>query len=158
MTTDKHLVFVYGTLMRGHGNHRILQEFNATFIGEARTLAPYMMLYAGIPYVIHAEDYGDHMETHPVKGEVYEVDKAGLQRLDRLEGYRPGREYNHYTREEIDVLVHWPDTPEEVKASIYFGGESCLHHIDNPVLPNTDGLLVYPGYHWEDEDEDETEE
>jgi gamma-glutamylcyclotransferase (GGCT)/AIG2-like uncharacterized protein YtfP len=147
-----HRVFVYGTLMRNHHNHRILKENTSYFLGEARTVESYMMLYAGIPYVIKADAYyDDHMETHPVKGEVYEVDDVTLARLDRLEGYQAGREGNHYNREEIDVMLRYgPD-----KAFIYFGGEHCLHHIDNPVLPNMDGLLVYPGIRWED---DETEE
>jgi len=71
------LVFVYGTLKRGHGNHHWL--LGAPFQGAA--------MLAGV--VLH--DLGPFPMAVPgdglVRGEVYEVDGAGLARLDQLEGY-----------------------------------------------------------------------
>jgi gamma-glutamylaminecyclotransferase len=146
-----HRVFVYGTLMRGHGNHYLLEQ--ARFVNEAATVDGFAMLYAGYPYVVR--DPGDGWEIYPVKGEVYEVDIKQLMRLDSLEGYHPDRpkEFCHYVREEIKVLAHYPDTPEETPAFIYIGNmRYAKRAIDDPVLPNADGLLVYPGMHWEGRD------
>lgn len=72
-------VFVYGTLLAGEGNHRLLAT--ATLVGEARTepvfelrdLGPFPGLVSG--------------GAHAVAGEVYEVDEATLAALDRLEGH-----------------------------------------------------------------------
>lgn len=73
----EHLVFVYGTLMRGQVNHPWLAGARAD--GEARLpgallhdLGPFPMAVAGAG-VVH--------------GEVYAVTAADLARLDRLEGH-----------------------------------------------------------------------
>lgn len=70
------LVFVYGTLKRGHRNHDWLM--GASFRGDAvlpgavlHDLGPFPMAISGDGQVI---------------GEVYAVDEAGLARLDHLEG------------------------------------------------------------------------
>ena len=75
----EHLVFTYGTLLRGEVNHDLL--IRARFVAEARTeprfdlfdLGPFPAMSAG-------------GET-AVLGEVYAVDDATLARLDRLEGH-----------------------------------------------------------------------
>lgn len=74
-----HRVFVYGTLLAGEPNHYVLA--GAAFLGPART-APGFELF----------DLGPFPALVPggataVDGELYEVDDAGLARLDRLEGY-----------------------------------------------------------------------
>lgn len=71
------LVFVYGTLKRGHGNHHWLAE--APFKGEA--ILPGVVLHDLGPFPMAVPGEG------LVRGEVYDVDAAGLARLDRLEGY-----------------------------------------------------------------------
>jgi gamma-glutamylcyclotransferase (GGCT)/AIG2-like uncharacterized protein YtfP len=71
------LVFVYGTLKRGHGNHHWLAE--ASFQGEA--VLPNVVLHDLGPFPMAVPGEG------LVRGEVYAVDAAGLARLDRLEGY-----------------------------------------------------------------------
>jgi len=71
-------VFVYGTLRRGFGNHRLLA--GARFLGEARTARAYRMVsLGGCPGMLAG--------TSRVVGEVYEVDDETLLRLDRLEGH-----------------------------------------------------------------------
>jgi gamma-glutamylcyclotransferase (GGCT)/AIG2-like uncharacterized protein YtfP len=57
-----------------------------------------------------------------VKGEVYEVDDATLERLDRLEGYR-GEDYpgNMYDRRSIVVQVWTGAALENQQAAIYIG-------------------------------------
>lgn len=84
-------VFVYGTLKKGFGNHRLLE--NAKYVGEAETVFPvYTMFDIGsFPGVVQG---GETM----IKGEVYDVNDEEFANLDRLEGYP-----SMYTREEIDT-------------------------------------------------------
>lgn len=84
-TSDKsdfpHRVFVYGTLMRGYGNHRLLMDPGAIRLGDDITLRKeYVMTGRGVPFV---SDGGD---AH-IAGEVYDVTDAVLKRLDGLEGH-----------------------------------------------------------------------
>jgi gamma-glutamylcyclotransferase (GGCT)/AIG2-like uncharacterized protein YtfP len=67
-------VFVYGTLKRGHGNHRLM---TGTFLGEDRISGKLYDLGA-YPAVGRADGV--------VHGEVYLVDGDTMARLDRLEG------------------------------------------------------------------------
>ncbi len=71
------LVFVYGTLKRGHGNHHWLAD--APFRGEAEL--PDVVLHDLGPFPMAVPGEG------LVRGEVYAIDAAALLRLDRLEGY-----------------------------------------------------------------------
>jgi gamma-glutamylcyclotransferase (GGCT)/AIG2-like uncharacterized protein YtfP len=74
---NSELVFVYGTLKRGHGNHHWLRD--APFLGEA--VLPDVVLHDLGPFPMAVPGEG------VVRGEVYGVDADGLSRLDRLEGY-----------------------------------------------------------------------
>lgn len=82
------LVFVYGTLKRGHHNHRILGP-TPNFVGNAITNTKYKMLDAGFPVLL---DITAGETGHFVEGEVYDVDAITAKRLDQLEG--KGRMYN----------------------------------------------------------------
>ena len=72
-------VFVYGTLKRGHGNHRELE--GATYLGEASTVERYALHVQGLPMV----DRNNPMSA--IHGELYLVDRATFADLDRLEGH-----------------------------------------------------------------------
>ncbi len=75
----RHLVFVYGTLLRGGVNHGLLAA--AEWVGEHRTEPRFTLLQLGAyPGLIS----GGHTA---VSGELYRVDNAGLKALDRLEDY-----------------------------------------------------------------------
>ena len=74
---ETHLVFVYGTLKRGQGNHHWLAE--AVFLGESTLSGAVLHDLGPFPMAIEGEG--------AVQGEVYGVDAAGLARLDRLEGH-----------------------------------------------------------------------
>jgi gamma-glutamylcyclotransferase (GGCT)/AIG2-like uncharacterized protein YtfP len=75
----RHQVFVYGTLLRGEINHYLLAD--AEYLGPHRT-APGFALY-----LLGAYPGAVRGGMTAIVGEVYAVDRAGLQRLDRLEDY-----------------------------------------------------------------------
>lgn len=70
-------VFVYGTLKRGFGNHRLLE--GSTFVDEAITKGE-MRSLGGFPGVtLHG--------NQQIHGEIYAVDDETMERCDRLEGH-----------------------------------------------------------------------
>ena len=77
------LVFVYGTLKRGRENHGWIEK--QRFVSEARTKPLYRMFdLGGYPGMIRAKD------GMAIEGEIWEVDEAGLARLDVLEDTEGG--------------------------------------------------------------------
>jgi gamma-glutamylaminecyclotransferase len=75
----EHLVFVYGTLMRGEINHRLLAT--ARLVAEAQTEPCFELFDLG-----HFPAMSAGGQT-VVRGEIYAVDDQTLVRLDRLEGH-----------------------------------------------------------------------
>ena len=72
-------VFVYGTLLAGEPNHRLLAS--AKLVARARTKPAFNLYDLGaFPGLVRGG-------SHAVVGEVYEVDKPTLAALDRLEGH-----------------------------------------------------------------------
>lgn len=70
-------IFVYGSLKKGFGNHRLLET--ARFLGETQVKGK-MYSLGGYP--------GAKMdEEGTIFGELYEVDDSTKSRLDRLEGH-----------------------------------------------------------------------
>ena len=77
---EKNLVFVYGTLMTGMGNHnKLIGQGGATLVGRGTTVTRMKMFAAGVPFVDPDEKLGS------IHGEVWEVDAASLIRMDALE-------------------------------------------------------------------------
>ena len=83
-------VFVYGSLLRGLSNHRLLEH--ARFVGAARTQVRFTMYDLGAFPAIASDGHT------AIVGEVYAVDGRTLERLDRLEGHP-----THYRREPIEL-------------------------------------------------------
>lgn len=102
---EKFKVFVYGTLKKGFGNNYLLRD--SKFIGEATTVEKYALYISGIPFVTK-----DEKISH-IQGEVFEVTKETLLKLDSLEGHP-----NWYKREEIFVTLN--KSKKKLKAWIYF--------------------------------------
>lgn len=72
-------VFVYGTLLAGEPNHRLLR--GARLVGAASTKPVFALADLGFfPALVERG-------ASAVSGEVYEVDAATLTRLDVLEGH-----------------------------------------------------------------------
>lgn len=97
MTTK---VFVYGTLKRGGDNHGWIEK--QQFVAEART-EPLYRLYdlGGYPGMVRVPQQGLSIE-----GEVWEVDEAGLERLDVLEDTEGGE----YERVAVPLQGDFADT------------------------------------------------
>lgn len=87
------LVFVYGTLMSGHGNHFHLT--GARFLGNGQVNG--LGLYDVTPYFPGAV----RENGSSILGEIYQVDSVTLNSLDRLEsnGFL-------YLREKLPVLLN----------------------------------------------------
>jgi gamma-glutamylaminecyclotransferase len=101
---ESHLVFVYGTLLRGLSNHALLSQ--ARFLGTATTKESYALYVDYYPKVIRNE------AVSTIAGELYLVDGPTLARLDDLEDHP-----FMYRREQVPVIM---DDGEEVQAWLYF--------------------------------------
>jgi len=97
-------LFVYGTLRRGQGNHRLLDS--SKFIGNAKTKFRYALYGSGVPFLSRSRAISQ------VIGEVYSVDDTTLKRLDQLEGHP-----DVYKREQDEVVL---EDGMELIAWIYF--------------------------------------
>lgn len=78
MTTP--ILFIYGTLKRGHCNNHLLA--GQQFLGEACT-SPHYRLYDSGPYPCLVED---RQCGRSVRGEIWRVDEITLAHLDEFEG------------------------------------------------------------------------
>lgn len=87
------LFFVYGTLKKGFGNHRLLQHPSVEFLGEHVTEPNFTMLsvHGHFPAVVTVGDT-------PIKGELYLVKSNMIKEvLYNLEGFRgKGNPNNFY--------------------------------------------------------------
>ena len=122
MIEPKHLVFVYGTLKKGYGNHSLIGD--GEFWGEAITEDSSFALtsvspYGGFPLVREGDK--------KVKGEVYLVSNKVLKRLDQLEGVP-----TMYLRKTTKVLIYQPSFENPIQVNYYHwngmneGYPSCI--------------------------------
>lgn len=108
---NPHLVFVYGTLLKGYGNHKNYLDkeplhSNVEAVGR-------MLSLGGFPGVVDFE-----LADSVVHGEIYEVDDATLHGLDSLEGYRgKGNPGNFYDRISIECTIIDKETGTETSIS-----------------------------------------
>lgn len=86
-------VFVYGTLMNGHGNHGSYLS-QSKYMGKGEITGYALYVVSSFPGIVPESGA-------KVKGEVYEVDQTTLSRLDCLEG-----EGSLYLRKQVDVLIN----------------------------------------------------
>jgi gamma-glutamylcyclotransferase (GGCT)/AIG2-like uncharacterized protein YtfP len=97
-TLNMHKVFVYGSLLSGMGNHRLLEKSKK--LGLSHSPKGFGMIDLGyFPGAIRLDG-----TENRIIGEVYEVDDYTLARIDGLEGYRPSQpDRGLYNRLEIDT-------------------------------------------------------
>lgn len=116
----EHLVFVYGTLLRGMRNHDRME--GAVLLGEFKTVKKYRMTAGNYHDTLYAVPYVDPSRpTHHIRGEVYLIDDELLATLDRFEGHP-----RFYVRKEIAVYNHGGHI---LHVWIYFNGNTKGHYL-----------------------------
>lgn len=114
---DKIYVFVYGTLRKHERNHSLLKE--ASLISEqAWTYGELFDTGSGYPMM-------KPTNVKKVYGEVYEVNRDQLMKLDRLEDYEPGRKGNLFERICQNIFTD----NGEVQAYLYQSEKACVKEI-----------------------------
>jgi gamma-glutamylaminecyclotransferase len=145
--THPHLIFVYGTLKKGHGNNPLLVRHDSRYLGAAATVEREFILNGGFPFVGQATYFNNRFEQLEkmygnfygrVKGDLYRVTDVGLAACDRLEGHP-----DFYERTPIKVQL-WQsgsyDEPEPVEAGIYLTTRAlALRDLQRPE----DGMLEW---------------
>lgn len=83
---DRKLLFVYGTLLTGEGNHGcLLGEEHHELLGKDSIKGHYELVsLGGFPGLIPLSPESKEKE---IFGEVYAVDNEAYKRVERLEGY-----------------------------------------------------------------------
>lgn len=113
------LVFVYGTLKQGFRNAHV--NTGVRVPGDFVSERPYPLYVVGpyhLPWLVDQPGQGQ-----PVTGQLYEVDDAGLARMDALERIT---EPDWYRRGEIVVRREGDAAGEPVTALVYFGSAQRL--------------------------------
>ena len=103
--SENQYVFVYGTLKRGEGNHRVMERADGKFLDEVTADAPLVMWSLGGFPAVAFSDKGNK----PVTGELYEVAEDNMWPLDVLEGYP-----DFYNRTQISVTLSDGGTFDDV--------------------------------------------
>ncbi len=97
-------LFVYGTLMKGHGNNVILKD--TKYVCKVETVKKFAMSVNTIPFL-------NRLPHRHIKGELYEVSDVILREVDELEGHP-----DFYIREKIEVICN----------NIIFSNVYCYFH------------------------------
>jgi gamma-glutamylcyclotransferase (GGCT)/AIG2-like uncharacterized protein YtfP len=105
------LLAVYGTLLQGYGNNRLLE--NSTLLGEGKTVDKFQMHASGFPMV---NNVNKNVNIHC---EVYQVPLNDLPRIDSLEGHPVW-----YERKPIKVKLN---NGEVVIAELYFNNQEAVN-------------------------------
>jgi gamma-glutamylcyclotransferase (GGCT)/AIG2-like uncharacterized protein YtfP len=78
-------VFVYGTLRKGFGNHRLLENPGVRYLGKDYLTGFRMVSCGGFPAIFPVGPVQSDSDDI-IMGELYEVDDDTMYNLDRLEG------------------------------------------------------------------------
>lgn len=117
-----HTLAVYGTLRKGHGNHRCIE--GAEFLGKFIVKHHMMWSNGAFPYICYAP-------CKHVVVEVFEVNDAQFKRCDGLEGYP-----THYQRKLIPFFLDVKDPDPIGLAWIYYVTEEPDRNAD--IIPSGD--------------------
>ena len=125
-------VAVYGSLRQGMGNHSLLA--GQQLVSCTMTKEPFVMYtLGGFPMI---SLYGK--KVSPITVEVYDVDEACLERLNRLEGFYGKGDRNFYDRSEIE-------TADGLTALIYHIEDRTMS--DDRIVESGDWVEYYSALH-----------
>ena len=114
-------VFVYGTLMQGFGNHRVMEEAQGKFITKAfiRDKDIFFVSLGSFPAVIDGKGivFGEIYEIPDEKIKTWRGDLYPIKVLDSLEGYNSKTRNGMYLRKRAVAV-----TPkgEKIWVSYYY--------------------------------------
>jgi gamma-glutamylcyclotransferase (GGCT)/AIG2-like uncharacterized protein YtfP len=110
-------VFVYGTLMEGYGNHRVVQEYVADIVSATTTGELYQL--TGYPGMLEGNDtvHGELITLKP------DTEGEAISAMDRLEGHP-----NFYKRT-IQTVCTGEGTEHKAYVYIYQNGIHPDHYI-----------------------------
>jgi len=91
---QEHLVAVYGTLKKGHGNYYNYLTTSKR-VGSGTTKDKYPLVIKGLPYMIEERGHGYNVEV-----DIFKVSDEVLAKLDRLEQHP-----TWYRRKKIDIVT-----------------------------------------------------
>lgn len=121
MSTEN-LVFVYGTLKKGFGNHRVMEQAGGELIGPATTANKFSMYsLGGFPGV-----WLD-IPTSQIYGELYNVQT--MEPLDLLEGFP-----RFYTR--VITLLTFPDGTDDAGWMYVLNPQTNEKPADDKLIPS----------------------
>ena len=125
VAANRHLVFVYGSLLKGLSNSWHLSS--AEFWGRGSVDGDFAMLDLGaFPAVVRVDD------GSPIVGELYLVDDDTLASLDRLESNG-----SLYQRERCDAHFFFPPTYYSGRPWVYLLADATLS-ADRPAVDGND--------------------
>lgn len=127
---ERTLLFVYGTLQKGHPLHHVLAGYDARFIAKCRTLDSFIMRNNGYPFVMREPE---NVLSRSVVGELYSVPIEAFERLDIIE--------SAYTREKVQVR---DSDSNEIYETFMYIGRGNRSYLE--VYPHVDDTFVWPGY------------
>ncbi len=108
-------IAVYGTLRVGYGNHRYMAGRTAEI--ATGVVEGYQLVVDGLPYA--RQSTTGHLVVELMWPLPHIYDDV-LADLDRLEGYRPEADSNHYSRTKVTVITA---DGQDVEAWLYEAGE-----------------------------------
>lgn len=132
----KKLFFTYGTLQKGNIRHGVLQQAEAEFVGDARTVGEFLLKDRGdFPLMVQltSKQKIAMPERCEVKGEVYRVDEEVFADLDLIEGHP-----NFFTRSTISVRMEEGGYPIQVTCYMITHDKSDQAWYKYNVLENPD--------------------
>jgi gamma-glutamylcyclotransferase (GGCT)/AIG2-like uncharacterized protein YtfP len=131
MAGDTEKLFVYGTLLPGHGNYRLIESHVQN--AQVATIEGVLVDLGAFPALVP----GDGV----VNGVVLEVGEVALHIADRLEGYQAHRTNNLYLRKKVEASV---ENGGRVTVWAYeFADPSTIADRDKCIVGDVDDKTVY---------------
>ncbi len=129
-------LFVYGTLLPGHGNHARISDH----VRHARpgTIQGILVDLGAFPALVHGEGI--------VKGMLLDVDDEAIRITDYIEGCRPDQDDSLYAREK--VAVDLGDGTTMMAWTYFFARPDRIKDQPKLAVSEVDGV---PAFEWPSE-------